>query len=72
MKKRLICMLLATALAVSLAVIPVAAENSAENERYIYTYLTTEMGLNTAAACGIDYSAFSTMANTVNTVTTAE
>ena len=46
-------MLLATALAVSLAVIPVAAENSAENERYIYTYLTTEMGLNTAAACGI-------------------
>lgn len=46
-------MLLATALAVSLAVIPVAAENSAENERYIYTYLTTEMDLNTAAACGI-------------------
>jgi len=46
-------MLIAVVLTASLTAIPVAAESSAENERYIYTYLTTEMGLNTAAACGI-------------------
>ena len=54
MKKRLICALLIAVLVISLfAVSASAVESSADNERYIYTYLTNEMGLNTAAACGI-------------------
>jgi len=54
LKKRLICSLLIAVLVTSLfAVSASAVESSADNERYIYTYLTDEMGLNTAAACGI-------------------
>ncbi len=54
MKKRLICILLIAALLATLiAVSASAAEDPAANEKEIYTYLTGEMGLNTAAACGI-------------------
>ena len=54
MKTRLTCTFLIAVILVSLFAVPVSAvESSADNERYIYTYLTNEMGLNTAAACGI-------------------
>lgn len=54
MKRRLICILLIAALLVTLVAISAsAAEDIAANEKEIYTYLTGEMGLNTAAACGI-------------------
>jgi len=54
LKKRLICILLIAALLVTLvAISAAAAESPAANEKEIYTYLTGEMGLNTAAASGI-------------------
>lgn len=54
MKTRLTCAFLIAVLVISLFTVSVSAvESSADNERYIYTYLTSEMGLNTAAACGI-------------------
>lgn len=54
MKKRLLSILLIAALLVTaVAITAGAAESPAANEKEIYTYLTGEMGLNTAAACGI-------------------
>ena len=46
-------LLIAALLAAAVAVTAGAAESPAANEKEIYTYLTGEMGLNTAAACGI-------------------
>ena len=54
LKKRIVCILLIAALAVSLfAVTASAAESPSENEQEIYAFLTGNLGLNRAAACGI-------------------
>ena len=54
LKKRLLSILLIAALLTAAVMITAgAAESPAANEKEIYTYLTGDMGLNTAAACGI-------------------
>lgn len=54
---KIIRRLLALLLLGSLCIAPVLAENEEEtvqdNETAVYTYLTEEMGLSTAAACGV-------------------
>ena len=54
---KIIRRLLALLLLGSLCIVPVLAENEEEtvqdNETAVYTYLTEEMGLSTAAACGV-------------------
>ena len=54
MKKALIkVLLLAMTLVTLLTVIPLSANASSDNKTQIFSYLTKEMGLNSAAACGI-------------------
>lgn len=54
MKKALTKLLLLALTVVTLAaIIPLSANASTSNEQKIYSYLTKEMGLNSAAACGI-------------------
>ena len=54
---RILRSLLATLLLVSICIVPVLAENGEEtvqdNKAEVFTYLTEEMGLSTAAACGV-------------------
>lgn len=54
MKKALIkVLLLAITLVTLLTVIPLSANATSDNKTQIFSYLTKEMGLNSAAACGI-------------------
>ena len=54
MKKALIkVLLLAMTLVTLLTVIPLSANATSDNKTQIFSYLTKEMGLNSAAACGI-------------------
>ena len=57
MKRRKMLSLILAALVLFLAAVPgnvpVYAASQAENEKTCYEYFTEEMGLNTAAACGI-------------------
>ena len=54
MKKALIkVLLLAMTLVTLLTVIPLSANATSDNKTEIFSYLTKEMGLNSAAACGI-------------------
>ena len=54
MKKALIkVLLIAMTLVTLITVIPLSANASSDNKTQIFSYLTKEMGLNSAAACGI-------------------
>ena len=54
MKKALIkVLLIAMTLVTLLTVIPLSANAASDNKTEIFSYLTNEMGLNSAAACGI-------------------
>ena len=54
MKKALIkVLLIAMTLVTLITVIPLSANATSDNKTQIFSYLTTEMGLNSAAACGI-------------------
>ena len=54
MKKALIkVLLIAMTLVTLITVIPLSANASSDNKTQIFSYLTNEMGLNSAAACGI-------------------
>lgn len=54
MKKALIkVLLLAMTLVTLLTIIPLSANASSSNKQKIFSYITEEMGLNSAAACGI-------------------
>ena len=54
MKKALIkVLLIAMTLVTLLTVIPLSANATSDNKTQIFSYLTKEMGLNSAAACGI-------------------
>ena len=54
MKKALIkVLLIAMTLVTLLTVIPLSANAASDNKTQIFSYLTNEMGLNSAAACGI-------------------
>jgi len=59
MLKRILCMVLILALSASLLAVPgYAAESTSANEKEMYYYLTGEMGLTPAAACGIMANAY--------------
>lgn len=59
MLKRIICMMLVLALAVPLLAVPgYAAESTSANEKEMFNYLTGDMGLTPAAACGIMANAY--------------
>ncbi len=53
MKKLMKALLLAMTLVTILTVIPLPANASTSNKQKVFTYITEEMGLNSAAACGI-------------------
>ncbi|MBO7320235.1 MAG: fibronectin type III domain-containing protein [Clostridia bacterium] len=54
MKKALIkVLLIAMTLVTLITVIPLSANATSDNKTQIFSYLTNEMGLNSAAACGI-------------------
>ena len=54
MKKALMkVLLIAMTLVTLLTVIPLSANAASDNKTQIFSYLTSEMGLNSAAACGI-------------------
>ena len=54
MKKALIkVLLIAMTLVTLITVIPLSANAASDNKTQIFSYLTNEMGLNSAAACGI-------------------
>ncbi len=54
MKKALIkVLLIAMTLVTLITVIPLSANAASDNKTQIFSYLTSEMGLNSAAACGI-------------------
>ena len=54
MSKRILCLVLAVAMLFILLVTPaMAADKTSINQKEIYRFLTEDLGLNTAAACGI-------------------
>ncbi len=53
MKKLMKALLLAMTLVTLLTVIPLPANASTSNKQKVFSYITEEMGLNSAAACGI-------------------